>query len=148
MVLTNIAIFTQMGIGPAVDRNAIIGDFLSEGLEGLKEMTDEDVRDACSSYVKRQDGAFPIILTPIQRQRMLALVLWVKDRARVNQPIQFQDGTTQGELRGYLTRALTRDRRRKDQKKEGESYLDSSFNNKLKSSAQWEKWMEELESNL
>ena len=148
MPLTNIQIFTQMGISPAVDRNAIIADFLSEGLEGLQNMTEEEVRDACSSYAKRQDGVFPVILTPVQRQRMWALVLWVKDRVRVQQPVQFEDATTQNDLRGRLSRALTRERRRKDQKKEEESYLDSTFNNKLKSTAQWEKWNEELESNL
>ena len=143
MQLTNIQIFTQMGIAPAVNRNAIIGDFFSEGLEGLRDMTEEEVREVCASYAKRQDGAFPVVLTPIQRQRMLALVLWVKDRARVQQPIEFDDTTTQDELRGILSRSLTRERRRKDQKKEGESYLDSTFNNKLKSTAHWEKWNEE-----
>ena len=43
---------------------------------------------------------------------------------------------------------LELERRRKDQKKEGESYLDSSFNTKLKSAVQWEKWTEELMTNL
>ena len=83
MELSSIAIFTRIGIAPAAARNAIIDDFLSEGLEGLRHMSDEDVRDTCASYAKRQDGAFPIVLTPIQRQRMKALVLWVKDRDRV-----------------------------------------------------------------
>ena len=55
---------------------------------------------------------------------------------------------TQDELRLELPQALERERRRKDQKKEGESYRDSTFNTKLKSAAQWEKWIEELESTL
>ena len=148
MALSSIAIFTRMGITPAAARNAIIDDFLSEGLEGLRHMSDEDVRETCASYAKRQDGAFPIVLTPIQRQRMKALVLWVKDRDRVAQPLEFPETVTQDELRLELTQALERERRRKDQKKEGESYLDSTFNTKLKSAAQWEKWIEELESTL
>jgi hypothetical protein len=55
MVLTNIAIFTRMGFAPAAARNAIIADFLSEGLEGLVQMSDEEVCDACKSYAIRQD---------------------------------------------------------------------------------------------
>ena len=43
---------------------------------------------------------------------------------------------------------MERDRRRKIQTKEGESYLDSSFDIKLKSSFQWQKWSKELETTL
>ena len=43
--LTDVQIFTRIGIVPAAARNAIIADFLSEGLEGLVHMSDEDVRD-------------------------------------------------------------------------------------------------------
>ena len=141
--LTNVQIFTRIGIAPAAARNAIIDDFLSEGLEGLLHMSDEDIRDTCAGYAKRQDGVFPIILTPILKQRLRALVLWVKDQNRVGQPLEFQDTVTQAQLRQALVDALERERRRKAQKKEGENYLDSTFNNKLKSAAQWEKWNEE-----
>ena len=66
--LTNVQIMTFVGIGPpAANRNAIIADFLSEGLVGLIHMTDKEVRDTCSSYAKRQDGQFPIVLTPVRR---------------------------------------------------------------------------------
>ena len=87
MALSSVKIFTRMGIAPAAARNVIIDDFLSEGWEGLRHMSDEDVRDACASYAKRQNGSFPIVLTPIQGQRMKALVLWVKDRDRVSKPL-------------------------------------------------------------
>ena len=81
--MNNIQIMTMVGIAPAVNRNAIIADFLSEGLGGLTYMTHEDVRDTCLSYAKRTDGQFPIVLTPVQKQRMKSLVLWVKDRHQV-----------------------------------------------------------------
>jgi hypothetical protein len=148
MALTNAQIFTRIGMTNAGARNAVIADFLSEGLEGLAHMTDEDVRDTCASYAKRQDGQFPVILTPIQKQRLKSLVLYVKDRRRVNQALEFPNTLTPEEFRDLLSNALERERRRKDQKKSGESYLDSTFNNKLKSTAQWEKWNEELEATL
>ena len=129
--LTNVQIMNMIGIVPAVNRNAIIADLLSEGLDGLKHMTDEEVRDTCASYAKRTDNPFPVILTPVQKQHIKSQILWVKDQGRVGQAL-----------------ALERERRRKDQKKEGESYPDSSFNTKLKSATQWEKWAEELNTNL
>jgi len=74
--------------------------------------------------------------------------LWVKDRDRVGEPLGFPAGTTQAELRTALTEALERDRRRRDQKKAGESFLDTIFNAKLKSAKEWEKWSKELSSTL
>ena len=146
--LTNIQIMNMIGVGPAANRNAIITDLLSEDLDGLKHMTDEEVCDTCASYAKRTDGPFPVILTPVQKQRIKSLVLWVKDQERVGQALAFPGTTTQAQFRTALAEALERERRRKDQKKEGESCLDSSFNTKLKSALQWEKWAEELNTNL
>ena len=83
MVLSNIAIFTRMGFPGAQARNAIIADFLSEGLEGLQRMSDEEVRDTCAGYAKREDGSFLVMLTPIQKPWMKSLVYWVKDQVRV-----------------------------------------------------------------
>ena len=146
--LTNAQIMTMVGIAPAANRNAIIADLLSEGLDGLKYMTDEEVRDTCTSYAKRTDGPFPVVLTPVQKQRIKSLVLWAKDRDRVGQDLSFPATTSQAEFRSAISESLERDRRQRSQKKEGESYLDSTFNTKLKSASQWEKWLEELNITL
>ena len=146
--LTNAQIMTMVGIAPAANRNAIIADLLSEGLDGLKYMTDEEVRDTCTSYAKRTDGPFPVVLTPVQKQRIKSLVLWAKDRDRVGQDLSFPATTSQAEFRSAISESLERDRRRRSQKKEGESYLDSTFNTKLKSASHWEKWLEELNITL
>ena len=146
--LSDVQIMTMIGVAPAAKRNAIINDFLSEGLDGLKRMTDEEVREACVSYAKRTDNPFPVVLTPVQKQRIKSLVLWVKDQDRIGQNLSFPGNTTQAMFRTALADALERDRRRRDQKKEGESYLDSTFNTKLKSASQWEKWTEELNTTL
>jgi len=148
MALSNIQIMTHIGISTAADRNAIIADFCSDGLEGLEHLSEEDVKDLCSSYVKRTDGAFPTILTPAQRKRFLALVLFVKDRVRAQVVPSFPNGTTPGELRTTLDEALQREKTHKEQKKVGESFHDTEFTHKLKSQAQWEKFNEELLSTL
>ena len=84
MVLSKIQMFGMIGVSNPQSRNAIIADFLSEGIEGLRRMTVEDVREACAGYAKRTDNPFPVILTPIQKQRFKSLVLWVKDMDRVS----------------------------------------------------------------
>lgn len=148
MALTAAQILSHIGITPAARRNAIAADFLSEGLEGLLQMTSEDVDQACNTYAKRDDGAFPANLTPLQRLRLKGLVLWTKDYNRVGETLQFPNNMTLGELRTALSLANDRERRRKVQKKTGEQYLDSDFNNKLKGASQWDKWKEELETTL
>ena len=100
--LSSVQIMNMIGVGPAANRNAIIADLLSEGLDGLKHMTDEDVRDTCASYAKRTDGPFPVILTPVQKQRIKSLVLWVKDQERVGQALAFPGTTTQAQFRTAL----------------------------------------------
>ena len=139
---------THLGFNQPASRNAIINDFLSDGLDGLEHMTSEDVRDACNSYAKRTDGAFPIQLTTLQRQRLKALTLWVKDMIRAQLPVQFPTGTTRNQVISTLNSAQVREDMRREQKKVGESYLDHNFNTKLKSQSQYEKFKEELESTL
>ena len=55
-------------------------------------MMDSDVKDVCSSYLKRTAKPFPVILTPLDRQWMQALTLWVKDMVRVRRELSFDDG--------------------------------------------------------
>ena len=129
--ITNIQIMNMIGVGPAANRNAIIADLLSEGLDGLKHMTNEEVRDTCASYAKRTNNLFPVILTPVQKQHINTLVLRVKYQERAAQALAFPGTTTQVQFRTALAESLERERWRKDQKKEGELYLDSSFNTKL-----------------
>ena len=105
--ISNIQMFTWIGINPAASRNAIIGDFLSGGLDSIRHMSVEDVRDACASYAKRNVAPFPIILTTIQKLRMKSLVLWAKDQHRAGLPIVFPHGTTRDMFIRALEDALT-----------------------------------------
>ena len=79
---------------------------------------------------------------------MKALTLWVKDMVRVGREPSFDDGTTRPVFIQALKDALSRETRRKEQKKVGESFHDHLFTMKLKSQAQWEKFNEELEATL
>ena len=111
MPLTKKQIMTMVGISTNQARAAIAADFLSEGLRGLRYMTEENVRDACTVYSKRTDDVFPIHLTPIQKQRFWSPVLWVKDRDRVGQPAEFATGTSQEDFLAEINEALEREHR-------------------------------------
>jgi hypothetical protein len=55
MALSNVAIIERI-LGAAMlaaRRQAILDDFLSEGLDKLENMSEEDVRKTCSSYAKK-----------------------------------------------------------------------------------------------
>ena len=148
MAVTNIQILTWIGITVAQQRNAIIADLLSDGLGGLEHMTHDDVKETCSSYAKRTDGPFPIILTPLTKQRIHSLVLRVQDMIRAEQTPTFPDTTDRTSFIELLDASLVRDRNRKSQKKVGESYHNVEFNTKLKSQGHYEKFEEELQSTL
>lgn len=148
MALSKIHMMTMIGITTVQARNAIIADFLSTGLDGLRYMTEEDVRSACTVYSKRTNPPFPIHLTPIQKMRLWSLVLWIKDRDRLGQLVEFPNGTEKNTFLNSLNEALERERRRKSQKKEGESYLDGSIKTNLRSQKDWEKSTEELKTTL
>ena len=54
MVIANAQIFTWIGFNTAVRRNAIIHDFLQEGYEALRYMSDDDIKEMYLSYAKGQ----------------------------------------------------------------------------------------------
>ena len=84
----------------------------------------------------------------LQKKRIKALMLWVKDMIRAQVDVDFEDGATRSQFHAALKAALDREQMRKDQRKAGESFLDNSFDKKLKSQAQWDKFVDELDSTL
>ena len=132
-------ILTWIGISPAAVRNAIINDLLSNGLEDLKDLTHDEVKDTLSSYAKRNDGPFPVVLTPLQKQRLRGLVLLIKDITRSGQEIGFNDHFDRNSFLDEISEAITRDDMRNKLRKIGEAFLDTSFTHKLERTGAMEK---------
>jgi len=147
-MISNVQIFTWIGIVPATVRNSIIADFLSGGLDGLRDMSSDDIKSTFASYIKRTDAPFPVVLSPLQKQRLRGLVLLVKDIVRANQTVGFNNDFTRESFLEEISDAIKRDELRVQLKKIGESYLDSSFTHKLRGQSQFKKFMEELSSHL
>jgi len=51
-----------MGFNVAARRNAVIADFLPEGLEALEFMTEDEVKESYTSYAKRLMHFFLLFL--------------------------------------------------------------------------------------
>ena len=96
-------------------------------------MTHDDVKETCSSYAKRTNSLFPIILTLLAKQRIHSLVLWMQDMICTEQAPTFPDDTNHNSFIQLLNDSLVRDANRKSQKKVEESYHNTEFNTKLKS---------------
>ena len=114
----------------------MINDFLSGGLTELEHMSRNDVKDACTSYAKRTNSPFPIIMTILQKQRMKALILWVKDMVRAQVDVYFEDETTRSQSNAALKAAPDREQMTKDQRKGWKIF------------PKWEKFVGELDSTL
>ena len=67
---------------------------------------------------------------------------------RVQEEIEFENGTTRANLLRMIAEATVRENCRKTQRKAGESLINQEFVSKLKNSAQWERWKIELSSTL
>ena len=61
MAISNNQILTWLEIADTNSKGVIEEDFLSEGLEGLENMWDVDIKDVCLSYVMRMDDPFPVL---------------------------------------------------------------------------------------
>ena len=70
MAITSMQTMTWIGVSVVNQRDTIISDVLSDGLSGLEHILHDDVKYACSSYAKRTDSLFPIILTLLAKQRI------------------------------------------------------------------------------
>ena len=110
-----------IGINPAAARNALIADFLSDGLIGLKDLTQDDVKETFASYAKRTDGPFPIPLTVLHKKRLWGLVLVVKDILRSQNEVGFNDEFERESFLQEISEAIRRDGLRSQMQKIGES---------------------------
>ena len=78
----------------------------------------------------------------------MSLIDWVKDRTRLEEEASFSDVTTRQELICELEEAKTRNKRRKEHKKVGESLITARFQVQLEAAGKWDCCVVDLESNL
>ena len=139
-----------IGITTDANRLVVIADLLPapEGFGNLKDETEDGITSACSNYTKRTPAATRFIVSRVAMKRLVALVAWVKDKARLAEAIEFPATITREGFLQEIEDAAERDRCRKNQKKTGESLINNDFTVKLKNKTQWERWSMDLATNL
>jgi hypothetical protein len=102
----------------AINRQAVvISELMPGGLDDLDQHSQEEIRDAIKglkTMPRAVDRFSPSALTP---KRIVQLSLWVKDRVRLNQPVEFEDATTQVMFTAETEQAQQREEIRRDRKK-------------------------------
>jgi hypothetical protein len=74
--------------------------------------------------------------------------MWVKDRIRLGQPSEFENGTTQAEFFQMIEESQQRETIRKERKKSAEGLLTLKIDPPLKSAAGWETWADAVRAAL
>ena len=112
-------LLTFLGMRVQAQRTVVENDLLPAP-DGLKNLLNEDsdgITETCASYYKSgdQDDRFKISRTVVKR--LIALMYWCKDMHRVNEIIEFEDGTTVDEILDEINEATIRQDCRKSIKK-------------------------------
>ena len=138
------------GITTARVRTQMIAELFTapEGLFHLVDETNEGLQSAFREYSRRDKADGKIIFTRVQQKRLISLMDWVKDRARLNEIIEFEGDTNRVEFIADIEAASERKKCRGEQKKTGESLITTTFQVQLETASQWDRWYVELESNL
>ena len=149
MVLSIANILTQLGVSSLAQRTTISDDILpSPGLlENLLDETENGIVETCAGY-NRGEGNRRFRVSRTVVKKLISLMHWAKDKHRVQENIEFENGTTRATVLRMIAEATVRERCRKTQRKAGESLVNQEFASKLKNSAQWERWKVELYSTL
>ena len=75
-------------------RAAVIAELMPEGLEDLEQYSQEEVREAIKGFKTLPTVNQRFSLSALTTKRVVQLSLWVKDRVRLGQPVEFEDITT------------------------------------------------------
>jgi len=140
-------ILTFIGFEEEDEREEIAIDLMREpaGILHLLNETAEGIERACASYSKRpEDERFDV--SRIGIRGIISLMYWVKDQERVGEPIEFADGTTNEEFLDAIFEAYRRNDLRTSQRKTGDRLITTKFQAPLKTSAQYDRWMVELQT--
>ena len=75
-------------------RAAVTNELIPGGLEDLRDYAAEDIKEAVKGFKSLARVADRFNVSAHSTKRIVQLTLWVKDRMRLLQPVEFEDGTT------------------------------------------------------
>jgi hypothetical protein len=133
----------------AVGRRAqLTTELFPGGLADLNDYTAEDIKDAAKNFRSHPTTNQRFNVSAISTKRLVQLTLWVKDRIRLGQAVEFDDTTTQPIFVATLEESQQRDKIRKERKKNAEGLATMKIDPPLKASAGWDGWKDAIRSAL
>jgi hypothetical protein len=129
-------------------RAAVVSELMPGGLNDLDQHSQEEMRKAIKGFKTLPTVADRFSLSALTTKRIVQLALWVKDRVRLGQQVEFENGTTQVMFTGEIEQAQQREQIRQDQKKTADGLSTLKIDPPLKNSAGWEAWTDAIRAAL
>jgi hypothetical protein len=131
-----------------IRRAAVVSELMPGGLDDLDQYSQEEIREAIKGFKTLPTVGDRFSLSALTTKRVVQLSLWVKDRVRLGQPVEFENGTTQDVFTAEVEQAQQREQIRKDRKKSADGLSTLKIDPPLKNSAGWEAWIDAIRAAL
>jgi hypothetical protein len=96
-------------------RAAVVSELMPGGLDDLDQYSQEEIREAIKGFKTLPTVADRFSLSALTTKRVVQLTLWVKARrVRLDQPVEFENGTTQAIVTAEIEQAQQREQIRQD----------------------------------
>jgi hypothetical protein len=133
----------------AVNRRAqVTAELFPGGLEELNDYTAEEVKDAVKNFRSHPTANQRFSLSANSTKKLVQLTLWVKDRIRLGQAVEFEDTTTQAEFLSMIDESQQREKIRQERKKNTEGLATMKIDPPLKASSGWDGWKDSVQTAL
>jgi hypothetical protein len=132
----------------AARRAQLTTELFPGGLAELNDYTAEDIKDAAKNFRSHPTVNQRFNVLAISTKRLVQLTLWVKDRVRLGQAVEFDDTTTQPIFVATLEESQQREKIRKERKKNAEELATMKIDPPLKTSTGWDGWKDAIKSAL
>jgi hypothetical protein len=129
-------------------RAAVVAELMPGGLDDLDQYSQEEIREAIKGFKTLPTIGDRFSLSALTTKRIVQLSLWVKDRVRLDQPVEFENGTTQAMFTDEIEQAQQRQQIRLDRKKTADGLSTLKIEPPLKNSAGWEAWIDSIRAAL
>jgi hypothetical protein len=126
----------------------VTNELFPGGLEDLNGYTSDEIKDAVKNFRSHPTANQRFSLSANSTKKLVQLTLWVKDRIRLGQDVEFEDGTTQAEFVSMIDESQQREKIRQERKKNAEGLATMKIDPPLKSSSGWDGWKDSVNTAL
>jgi hypothetical protein len=126
----------------------VTNELFPGGLEELNDYTAEEIKDAVKNFRSHPTANQRFSLSANSTKKLVQLTLWVKDRIRLGQDVEFDDGTTQAEFVLMIDESQQREKIRQERKKNTEGLATMKIEPPLKASSGWDGWKDSVKTAL